>query len=79
MAQEAELILSFYKTPCQLRLTLWAGTRDLAVPCPQRVYCIYPILPPRHRRSAIPQRATEPGREPHLVLGSKYICSVLYH
>lgn len=22
MAQEAELILSFYKTPCQLRLTL---------------------------------------------------------
>lgn len=62
MAQEAELILSFYKTPCQLRLTLWAGTRDLAVPCPQRVYCIYPILPPRHRRSEIPQRATEAGR-----------------
>lgn len=55
MAQEAALILSFYKSPCQLLLTLWAGTRDLAVSCPQRDYCIYSILPPGHRHSAIPQ------------------------
>lgn len=25
------------------------------------------------------QRATEAGREPHLVLGSEYVCSILYH
>lgn len=30
MAQETELILSFYKSPCQLLLTLWARTRE---PC----------------------------------------------
>lgn len=59
--RQAELILSFYKSPCQLLLTLWAGTRDLAVSCPQCDYCTYPILPPGHRCSAIPQFSFQLG------------------
>lgn len=30
--RQAELILSFYKSPCQLLLTLWAGTRTSLCP-----------------------------------------------
>lgn len=59
--RQAKLILAFYKSPCQLLLTLWAGTRNLAASCPQCDYCTYPILPPGHRCSTIPQFSLQLG------------------